>query len=282
MKILAAVLLSVIMISSGFMINSPATAAPNDHANENAKRSFKLPDNAIEIAPGIYHIGTVLHQGKVLDGIVAFDHKPKHNPGGPGGGGNGDTTSTCYAFLGNGVKWKVAEPYLVDPTNTSNLDEQIVRDRIADAISTWENAAQSDILGNEIPENPNDPIDGIDEVSPDGKNEILFGNIVNDGVIAVNIGWGIFRGPPSERELVEWDQMYDDVDFDWGIDQGNNADPLKMDFLNIATHEVGHATGMAHPDNSCTEETMYAFASAGETKKQTLNAGDEAGIKILY
>ncbi len=51
-----------------------------------------------------------------------------------------------------------------------------------------------------------------------------------------------------------------------------------MDFQNIVTHE----SGMGHPSDDCTEETMYRFASLGETKKRTLNAGDIAGIKKLY
>jgi len=278
MKILAAMLLSVIMLSSGFMINSPATAAPNENANDNAKRTFKLPDNAVEIAPGVFHIGTVLHQGKVVDGIAVFEHKPKHNPGGPGGGGNGDTTSTCYSFLGNGVKWKVVEPYLVDPSNNAGLDETTVSTKIGEAIGVWEVAAEFDILGNEIAEDPNDPIDGIDQVRPDDKNEVLFGDIANDGAIAVNIAWGIFRGPPSDRQLVEWDQMYDDADFNWSFTGAEGT----MDFLNIAAHEVGHANGMGHPDNSCTEETMYAFTSLGKIDKRDLFDGDIAGIQKLY
>jgi len=32
----------------------------------------------------------------------------------------------------------------------------------------------------------------------------------------------------------------------------------------------------------CTEETMYRFATEGETKKRTLNTGDITGIKKLY
>ena len=52
--------------------------------------------------------------------------------------------------------------------------------------------------------------------------------------------------------------------------------------MNIKTHEAGHAAGLGHPDNTCTEETMYAFASIGETKKRTVNSGDIAGIKDLY
>ena len=55
-----------------------------------------------------------------------------------------------------------------------------------------------------------------------------------------------------------------------------------MDFENIATHELGHTVGMGHPSDYCTEETMFRFASAGETKKQTLEAGDIAGISKLY
>ena len=55
-----------------------------------------------------------------------------------------------------------------------------------------------------------------------------------------------------------------------------------MDFENIAQHELGHSIGMGHPSDSCTEETMYRFAETGETKKQTLEAGDIAGVNDLY
>ena len=55
-----------------------------------------------------------------------------------------------------------------------------------------------------------------------------------------------------------------------------------MDFENIATHELGHAVGLGDLYNDCTEETMYGYASYGETKKRTLEAGDITGIKKLY
>lgn len=88
---------------------------------------------------------------------------------------------------------------------------------------------------------------------------------------------GNLVGPPSQRQIVEWDMMFDDVDFDWG-----NGLPTTMDFQNIATHEDGHAAGMGHPSDSCTEETMYRFAAEGEIKKRDLNTGDITGIKALY
>ena len=115
-------------------------------------------------------------------------------------------------------------------------------------------------------------------VSPDSNNEVFFADVDGAGAIAVTIVWGIFSGPISNRKLVEWDQIYDDVDFDWS----SSGEAGKMDFGNIATHEVGHAAGMGHPGDSCTEETMYRFASNGETKKRDLNSGDIAGIKALY
>ncbi|MBA7681586.1 hypothetical protein ES703_89926 [subsurface metagenome] len=72
--------------------------------------------------------------------------------------------------------------------------------------------------------------------------------------------------------------IFDDVDFDWGI-----ADENKMDFENIATHELGHAVGLGDLyDSKCSEQTMYGYASNGETKKRTLESGDIAGIQSLY
>ena len=75
--------------------------------------------------------------------------------------------------------------------------------------------------------------------------------------------------------------VFDNVDFQWGDVEASGISSY-MDFLNIATHEIGHAAGMGHPPETCTEETMYAFAEEGETKKRTLEAGDIAGIQELY
>jgi len=279
MKILAAMLLSVIMLSSGFMINSPATAAPNENANEKAK--VRVPENAVEIAPGIFHIGTVMHEGKLVEGIMVFHHRPGHGGGpggggpgggGPGGGGNGGGDK-CFAFLARGAAWNNAENYGVDPTNSRGLTDPFIRNTIASSLQEWDDAAGLEIFDSNTQE-----VDGADTVSPDNKNEVLFADIESPGAIAVTIVWGIFGGPPSGRVLVEWDAVFDDVDFDWS----NRGEAGKMDFENIAQHELGHAAGMGHPGDTCTEETMYRFASLGETKKQDLNAGDIAGIVSLY
>ena len=68
--------------------------------------------------------------------------------------------------------------------------------------------------------------------------------------------------------------------FDFEDVTHHNTDVMDTD--NIVTHELGHAAGLGHPPNECTDETMYAFASAGETLKRDLFDGDIQGIVQLY
>jgi hypothetical protein len=155
------------------------------------------------------------------------------------------------------------------------MSESFVNQAIDAATAAWNTELTSPVFGSRVAGG----VDGADSNTPDDKNEVMFAAIDDPGVIAVTITWGIFGGPPQGRELVEWDQVYDDVDFAWGDADTNTS---AMDMLNIAVHEVGHAAGLAHPDLTCTDETMYAYAAEGETKKRDLNAGDITGIRDLY
>ena len=108
----------------------------------------------------------------------------------------------------------------------------------------------------------------------DNTNEVYFADIESDGAIAVTTIWFTSRG----NQILEWDMVFDDFNFLWS----ENGEEGKMDFENIAMHELGHAAGLGHPDDSCIDETMFRFASLGETKKQDLHDGDIAGINTLY
>jgi hypothetical protein len=56
-----------------------------------------------------------------------------------------------------------------------------------------------------------------------------------------------------------------------------------MDFESIATHELGHIMGMADLyDSACSDQTMYGYATNGETHKRSLGTGDIWGIHALY
>lgn len=245
-----------------------ASAAPN--------KKISIPEHAVEIAPGIFHLGKSKNvDGKIVEGIMIIDYKKgKAKPDGVGGGKGGK--SSCYSFLASGAKWKTQEPWLIDTANSEGLDGTFLLTNTAANIQKWEDAGAGDVFGS------GSIASGLaaDEIAPDGLNEVLFGGADDPNTIAVTIVWGIFSGPIKQRQLVEWDQVYNEVGFDWTQDA--TIDPTKMDFENISTHEIGHAFGMGHPSNSCTEETMYAFATEGETKKRDLNSGDIAGISALY
>ncbi len=257
---------------------------------DKAKNPVVIPAHAVEVTPGVFYLGKALDKGRVVEGYAMFA-KPGTECGDgicePGENARKcpedcsvedpeePDTSSCYEFLAKGVKWKTVEPYIVDPVNTRGLDEIFVSNNLAMDISKWEDVVQVDIFGDEV----KGIVDGADLESPDNKNEVMFADVEYEDAIAVAIIWGYFGGPPPFRELVEWDMVFDDVDFDWSED----GESEKMDFENIATHELGHAVGLGDLYNTeCSEQTMYGYASYGETKKQTLESGDITGIQKLY
>jgi hypothetical protein len=199
--------------------------------------------------------------------------KSASKPSKPGSG------SACYGFLANGAKWKeTPENWTVDPTNIRGLNSDDIIQKMSEDISTWESAANgANILGSGFL--------GVASATLgktlDGKNEVEFASIDSPGAIAVTCIWGVFGGPTFNRQLTEWDQVYDDADFDWSLAETSVTG--KMDFENIATHELGHAVGMNDLyTSSCSTQTMYGYATEGQIIKRTLEVGDIAGIKSLY
>jgi len=271
-------------------------------------KKFALPDNAVEVAPGVFSLGWAIDKGRFVEGY-AFLIKDGQDKKGFGKSravkvcGNGicepgenarrcpedcggevpnpepdpeePDTSSCYTFLAREAKWKDVEPYIVDATNIRNLNKSFIKDNLALDIGKWEDAAEYDILSNET----TGSVDRYNIGNLNEVNEVMFADIDSPGAIGVTIIWGIFGGRPSNRQLVEWDMVFDDVDFNWS----ETGEAGKMDFENIATHELGHAVGLGDLYNTeCSEQTMFGYASEGETNKRDLEDGDIAGISALY
>lgn len=246
------------------------------------QRTLHLPWQA-DNSP-VISLGTAVDpaSGQVVEGY-AFVH-PKNSPAKPPWAGGNSGATKCYGFLAKGAKWKTIEPWLVNSSNSRGLGGSFVLNDLGDDIAKWEDAADGSVGdGGSINILGNGSLTSAtliaDTISPDNNNEVYFADISSSSAIAVTIIWGIFGGPIAGRVLVEWDQIYDDIDFDWS----SNGESDKMDFGNIATHELGHSVGLDDLyDANCSKETMYGYASDGETKKQTLESGDIAGISSLY
>ena len=240
-----------------------ATAVLSASAAPAARGRPALPPGAVEIADDVYSLGTRNVGGREVQGL-AFVERARSGAAKKQGG-------SCFAYLARDTKWLAAEPWSVDDSNApiSGMASLMATD-----VGTWESAAGADILGNGVVDRGYD----ADTSGVDGRNGAEFAPIADAGVIAVTYTWGVFGGPPRDRQLVEWDMVFDSDSFAWSTSGAANA----MDFRNIDTHELGHALGLGHPSSTCTEETMYAYASLGETKKRDLNAGDVEGITGLY
>lgn len=253
---------------------TPAFSAPQQ-ANFKAKEItvVSIPENAKKIGDGVYDLGYKVHDGQILQGtLYVFSDKEFAKPSGAGKGGGG---TTCYSYITSGAKWRSEESWGVSTINAPVAD---VTGILQTAVGQWENADNptNSIMG------PFDSFMIVDAssigVTMNDKNEVAFGDIVDEGVIAATWVWRTTSGPPSQRYIAEWDQLYDVVSFNWSTSGDSNS----MDFANIATHEIGHAVGMGHPDSTCTLETMYAYANNGEIIKRDLHDGDIIGVNRLY
>lgn len=240
---------------------------------KSSHRSFRLPPSARKMSENVYYLGEAAGGAKGY----AFIHRAKGFARPPGKGNDKGKGRKCYDSLAKGAHWKTTEPYVLDETNSDGLTADFVSTVSETSLGTWDSQVTFNIFG---PRDTVSTVDGADTVSPDNKNELYFGAIDEPGVIGVAIVWGYFSGPPSLRELVEWDMILDDVDYTWG-DATNN--PTTMDYQNVVTHEIGHAAGMGDLyESACSEETMFGYTIEGETKKRDLHTGDITGVKKLY
>lgn len=285
-----------LLFSAGLVLAAKPDTTLVPVANDKSGVSVVIPAHAVEVAPGVFSLGMTIDEGRVVEGyaIVAYKDAPakpgtvcgngicepgentKKCPADCAGGEEAPDASNCYGFLAKGAKWRNIEPYVVNPSNAEGLDAAFITSNLATDIGKWETAAGVDILG--AGSETNETL-AADMVSTDGRNEVYFGDVGHEGAIAITVVWGIFGGPPFARELVEWDQVYDQVDFDWSA----TGEAGKMDFENIATHELGHTFGLDDLyDDKCSVQTMYGYAGYGETEKRSLESGDIAGVRKLY
>lgn len=251
-------------------------------------RVVAIPERAVEIAPDVFDLGLSVDRvtGRKVQGL-AFIHRRDNNArSSRGGTSRVPKAPACYALLASGAKWKSVEPWIMNTDNTSGLSGGDVFGIMTNGIYKWEDAADGGVGNGSIINILGDGSLAVsaleaDMISPDGQNEVYFADIEDPGVIGVTIVWGYFSGPSKWRELLEWDMVFDDTDFDWSAEAGGVSG--KMDFENIATHELGHAVGMGDVyESACQDVTMYGYAGEGEINKRDLELQDVKGVSSLY
>lgn len=271
LQTVAAALVAPVAVLAAPPVFVPAPAGPSG-------KTVMIPERAAEVAPNVRYLGAAPdpQTGEAAEGYLIIHRRAAQAKD---RAVSGSAKNGCYGVMVRGAKWRAVEPWVVNAANTRGLDAGFVADTLAAGIAKWEDAADgmigngfgADILGSGA---STSALLLADTVAPDGANEAYFADIADADAIAVTIVWY----NRFTKSLLEWDQVYDDVSYGWSA----AGEAGKMDFDNIATHELGHAIGLADLYNACTEETMYGYATEGETKKRTLNAGDIAGTNALY
>lgn len=273
---------NLLLIFSTSPVLALADFSPVTLETPGTSRTLNLPPNANNSQ--VISLGSALdpQTGEMVEGYAILHPKDKSVK--PSNNSGNATFTSCYGYLAKGAKWKTVEPYIMNPANIRGLNTNTLFTLEDNAISKWEDASDG-IVGNgngvNVIGNGTQTTSTIiaDTAAPDGQNEVYFAPISDPSTIAVTIVWGIFGGPTFQRKLVEWDQVFDDNKFDWSL----TGEAGKMDFESLATHEIGHSFGMNDLyTSSCSEETMFGYATEGETKKRTLNSGDIQGINNLY
>jgi len=104
----------------------------------------------------------------------------------------------------------------------------------------------------------------------DGNNDVGWLSLREPGVIGVT-----WYGTSTD----EFDMVLDNKDFDWYEGDALGIGAGQIDAETIYLHELGHALGLGHTDD--TTAVMYAYYSLG-TVQRTPAPDDEGGIREIY
>ena len=194
------------------------------------------------------------------------------------------SSSTASAYVvakdenGNTEHWVVESVTFRAPDSyPAPLATADARSAITNAATSWTRASGLEVGV----EGVSSGSPGYDPSSSDNHNDIFFLSSdwsYGDSLIAVTVA----TVDISTGQLLDTDIMFNAQDRQFSIlPDGHPAGGLYDDVQSVATHEMGHALGLAHNPTLVTA-TMYGGAMRGEVNKRTLTADDIAGVQSIY
>jgi hypothetical protein len=112
--------------------------------------------------------------------------------------------------------------------------------------------------------------------------QLYLNNFANSGlpdVPGITLGVGGSSGTHRTAEVLLNSR------FSWNTAGTMNQAQRQVDVWTVAVHEMGHASGLAHPYSDCGTVTAAERASVmyvDWTRKRTTNSDDDAGIAAIY
>jgi len=224
----------------------------------------------------------------IIDYVDTFTgHKPKHQPPTESPPPeeecpDGDPHCPNKHFEVIGGVWSDLLPEgVVDPYLIFSVDLRLFPEGSGPAIQAAFNAWQMETAGLLVQDLIfEDVMLGF----ADGFSTYTMRNLGGGGVLAATFitwdDWNENDVIDNREPFLEMDVIHNST-VKWGI-AGSNPKGRWWDVQNVATHELGHVFGLAHPSGHEADkvQTMFASAPPKETSKQTLEAdGDIPGIQ---
>lgn len=175
------------------------------------------------------------------------------------------------------VGWKLPSQNWTYQLNVSSAPSSIGRANLPNLVAktfvTWDSPLASSSSKPTLVRGSNT---SLDKTRNDGKNVIAWGSTSGSA-----LGVTYIRYYPSTGLVVDVDTILNKrVSWSW---QPTTCGFTAYEAQAILTHEIGHWYGLDDEYTSAyVDNTMYGYASKGESKKCTLTDGDTTALQTLY